>query len=70
MKIFSWMDSRIKYLRWYDIGLIKLSVLGFSLFLAKLWPTILSLKWYVYLIIAVLAAVRPMYLMLKKRQPK
>lgn len=61
MSIFSWVDSKIKQYRWFDISLIKLSVFSFSLLIAKFYPAILSLDWYFYLIIVVLAAIRPFY---------
>lgn len=68
MNIFSWADSKIKYFHWYDLGFIKISVLACSLLIAKLWPPILSLDWYYYLLIAICAAMRPMFMMLQKNQ--
>lgn len=43
-----------------DISLIKASVFAATLFLAKIWSPILSLEWYWYLIICVIALIRPM----------
>ena len=60
MSFMTWADSRVKNLEWIDIKLIKLSVAGFVLMLAKLWEPLLSLDWYWYALIAVLAAVKPM----------
>ncbi len=45
---------------WFDVSLTKLAVFGATLMLAKLWPPVLSLEWYWYLIIWVLAAIRPL----------
>lgn len=43
-----------------DITLVKISIIAFTLLVAKLWWPILILRWYWYLIIAVVAAWRPM----------
>ena len=59
-------DSKIKKLNCADIQLIKLSVFGFALFIAKLWEPLLSLAWYWYFIIFVLAGIRPMIKIFKK----
>jgi hypothetical protein len=56
-----WADSRIKGLGWQDIALIKLSVMGFTLMLAKLWEPILELDWYWYAAIFLAAAAIPLY---------
>ncbi|MCQ1537817.1 hypothetical protein FTO68_02280 [Methanocalculus taiwanensis] len=55
-----WADARMKKLSWIDMGLVKLSVFAFALMIAKLWEPILSLEWYWYAIIFVLAAIPPM----------
>jgi len=44
---------------WLDVGLTKIAVLGATLMVAKLWEPLLSLEWYWYLIIWVVAAIRP-----------
>ncbi|MAG52684.1 MAG: hypothetical protein CMH62_01845 [Nanoarchaeota archaeon] len=54
-------DQAVKKMRWYDVGLVKLSVAAFVLMVAKLFSPILGLKWWVYLIIAVIAAIKPTY---------
>ncbi|MDD4354009.1 MAG: hypothetical protein PHN56_06150 [Candidatus Nanoarchaeia archaeon] len=53
-------------MKWTDIALIKLSVLFFTLMLAKLCPNILSLEWYVYLIIFSILAIVPSMKVFKK----
>jgi len=55
-----WLNKRVKNLHWTDISLVKLAVAGFVLMVAKLWSPILSLDWYWYGIIFVIAAIRPM----------
>ena len=42
-----------------DIRLMGLVGLAFGLMIAKLWEPILYLDWYWYLIIALLAAIKP-----------
>ena len=60
------MNKNIKKCVWYDISLVKLSTAAFILMVAKLWAPILSLDWYWYLIIGVIAALRPMMIMFGK----
>ncbi|MFA5382597.1 MAG: hypothetical protein WC356_05490 [Candidatus Micrarchaeia archaeon] len=50
----------------WDIGLTKLAVFFGTLFIASLIPQILSLNWYIYLIAALVLAIRPMYKFFKK----
>jgi predicted membrane protein len=66
MGIFRWANSKVKNLHWTDMSLTKLSVAAFILMLAKLWNPILSLAWYWYAAIFVLAAIKPMYKVFKK----
>ena len=56
----AWANSRIKKLECLDMQLIKLSVFGFTLMLAKLWEPILSLSWYWYALMFLVAAIIPM----------
>jgi hypothetical protein len=58
-EIFSWVNKKIKEMNWVDIKLIKITVAALTLMLAKLWPVILTLPWYVYLVIGVVAAIKP-----------
>jgi hypothetical protein len=57
MYLFSWIDSKVKNLKWYDVYLIKLSVLFATLMLVKFFPQLLSWEWYWYLIIAIVIAI-------------
>lgn len=62
-----WMDGRVQTLGWIDMGLVKLSVFAFALMVAKLWEPILSLEWYWYGIIFVLAAIPPIFRIFRQR---
>ncbi|MFC1663847.1 hypothetical protein ACFL0A_01855 [Patescibacteria group bacterium] len=66
MSFTSWINSSIKNLNWTDVSLVKLSVAGFILMIAKLWEPLLSLSWYWYAVIGLLAALKPLQKMLKK----
>ena len=66
MSFGAWADSKIKKCNWIDIQFIKLSVAGCVLMIAKLWEPLLSLDWYWYAVIFMLAAIKPAYKALKK----
>jgi len=66
MGIVAWENERLKNLTFWDVPLIKIAVGAFVLMLAKLWTPLLGLDWYWYLIIAVVAAIKPMIAILKK----
>ncbi|MCK5299565.1 MAG: hypothetical protein KAJ54_00275 [Candidatus Aenigmarchaeota archaeon] len=59
MKITNWADQKVKKFDLRDIQLIKLSVFSFTLMLAKIWEPILSLEWYWYAVVFILATIRP-----------
>ena len=61
MSFTDWMNSKVGKLDWLDIGCVKLAVFAFALLIAKFWPEILNLSWYWYVIIFVLATIRPLY---------
>ena len=57
--------KRLKKLDVFDIGLIKWSVVAFTLFVITIWPTAMTWvnsmnPWY-FLIVAVIIAARPIY---------
>ena len=56
----SWADSKAKKLGWTGMALVKISVFFFALFLAKLFTPLLSLDWYWYALLFVLAAIIPL----------
>ena len=45
---------------WIDVALITIAVFAGALFIAKLWNPILDLEWYWYLIVWIVAAIKPM----------
>jgi hypothetical protein len=61
MSLITFWNERIKRMDWSDIGLIKLAVAGFVLMLAKLWTPLLSLAWYWYFLIFIIAAIKPLH---------
>jgi len=65
MSIISFWDEKIKKMITIDFGLIKLFVAGFILMVAKLWALLLSLAWYWYGVIFLLAGIPVMYKVLK-----
>jgi len=48
MNYFQWVNEKIKTMTCWDIGILKLCVLAFTLMIAKFWPGILGLEWYWY----------------------
>ena len=42
-----------------DVGLVKIAVIAATLLIAKLWQPILGLEWYWYLMVWLVAAVKP-----------
>ncbi len=65
MGYFAWANKRIKNLNVWDIALLKICLIAFGLMIAKLWEPILILDWYWYLIIFLVAAIKPMMSMFK-----
>jgi len=53
---FSFIDFRLNGLAGFAVGLM----------IAKLWDPLLSLNWYIYLIIAVLASIKPLVTFIKQ----
>lgn len=61
-----WANSKVRKMSWFDLKLTQLSAAVFVLMIAKLWEPLLSLDWYWYALIAVLAAIKPAYKALGK----
>lgn len=61
MSFLKFINSKIKNLDILDIQLIKLSTFFFALMLASIFPILISLDWYYYLIIFLLFGIRPIY---------
>jgi len=66
MSIGAWYNSKLKKLRWHDISLVKLASAAFALMIAKLWSPLLSLEWYWYGIIALVASGMVLWKVFKK----
>lgn len=59
MGLFNWMDVQVKKMNWIDMGCTKWASAAAGLLLAKLWPPILSLDWYWYLVIVLVLSLKP-----------
>ena len=66
MKFIDELNKRHKNTDIYDLSLTKGAVFFATLFLVKFWPVLSSMDWYVYVVIAIILAIRPAYHMLKK----
>jgi len=66
MSYISWANKKIKNLKACDIAFIKLAMIAFALFIAKLIPGILGLEWYWYLIFFIILIIKPIIQMFKK----
>jgi hypothetical protein len=66
MSFTKWYGGLLKKMKWYDIGMIKLSVAAFTILVAKFYPEIISADWTVYGAITILAAAPVIYHVLKK----
>ena len=53
------LNKMIRKYDWADIALVKLSVLVSTLLIVKYIPSLTSLDWYVYILILIVVAVRP-----------
>lgn len=63
MKFFAWLEKRSQRLSYWDIGFIKWAAIIFGLFLAKLFPVLMKVNIWVYLVIAILLWLRPIYVL-------
>ncbi len=66
MSFKNWVDSKVKKIDWIDLKLIQLSSAALVLMIAKIWKPLLSLDWYWYGVIFVLAIIKPIYKMLSR----
>jgi hypothetical protein len=67
MSYSDWANIRVKRFTMTDIKLIKLSTAAFVLMIAKLWKPILSLDWYWYLVIALVATIKPLVVIFRRQ---
>ena len=54
------LNDLMKRYDWLDISFIKLSTAAAALLAAKIWPGLLSLEWYWYVVIIIVFAFRPL----------
>jgi len=66
----TWADSKVKQMSWVDLKLTQVSAAFFFLMLAKLWEPLLSLDWYWYAVIFVLALLKPASNLFRKQLPR
>jgi len=62
----SLVDSKVKKIDWVDLKLIQISSAALVLTIAKIWKPLLSLDWYWYGLIFVLAVIKPICKMLSR----
>ena len=60
MGLIAWEKEKVKNLDIWDIGLIKWSMIAFTLMVVKFWPELASLDWYWYLVAFLVLVSRPM----------
>lgn len=58
--MFKKMNKKIQKFTICDIGMIKWSVFFFALMIAVLIPQLLKVNWYIYGILFILFAIKPM----------
>ena len=68
MGFVDWANAKVKNFNIIDVQFLKLGVAAFVLMIAKLWQPILALDWYWYLVIALLAAIKPIRAVFSKKK--
>lgn len=63
---FKWYDQRAKNLGYVGVKSVKWASFALALMIAKLWPGILGLEWFWYMIIAIVFLVIAMFKFFKK----
>lgn len=61
MDFINWLNKKNSNMDVFDTGLTKWTVFFFTILLVKFWPVLTTLDWYVYLIAAIILAIRPVY---------
>ncbi|MBU1997880.1 MAG: hypothetical protein ABIG46_05365 [Candidatus Omnitrophota bacterium] len=59
--MFEKMNERAKKLGYWDIGLVKWSVIFFTIIIVKLFPQLLKINYPVLIVLMAACAVRPLY---------
>jgi hypothetical protein len=55
------LEEKVKKMGVWDIGLLKLSVLLFTIILVKLFPQLLDISYTVLIALVIILVVRPVY---------
>ena len=58
-QFFAWENKQLKKLDIWDIGLVKLATLMAAFLIAQLWPWLIVHIWWIFVVIFVLACIRP-----------
>jgi len=66
MSFTSWRDSKVKKLDWIDLKLIQLSVFCVGLPIGAYFSVWILSYWWAFILLAVLAAIKPAYKVLGK----
>jgi hypothetical protein len=61
MCLIRWAEKATKRLRWFDIGILKIDVMLFTLFVLTAWEglrdVLLGVAWYWYLLLTVVLTI-------------
>ena len=66
MSLLTWADSKVKILNWSDIALVKLCCIVIGLIFAILIPSLVDIKVYWYILVAIILAIKPKYKVFRK----
>ena len=67
MFLIEFFNNRIKRFNIFDIKLVQAAAIFFVLAIVKLFPEIMEINIWCFIVLAVICAIRPMYLMFIKR---
>ncbi len=66
MALIRWMNERIKLFTIFDVKLVQLAAICFALIIVKLFPQIMELNVWWFILLAIFSAIRPIYVMFLK----
>lgn len=66
MSLINFWQKKIRRFSVWDFAVFKIYLLAFALFIAKVWSPVLSLDWYWYFLIFVLALIWILYKLFSK----
>ncbi len=65
----TWSDSKIKNINWVDVQLIKLAAFCFALPIGAYLSVWILPYWWVFILLAALAAIKPVHKALRFKNP-